>query len=320
MMRSESFPLTFVCPRCHSPLEMISEDELCCVTDGLAFQRQEGIWRFLLPEDEARYARFIQDYETIRKAEGRGSADPAYYRALPDRDLTGRFTQDWRFRAASFQLLTRQILPTLEERGNGRLKILDLGAGVGWLSNRLAARGHYLAAIDLTVNAWDGLGAYIHYENSFLPVQADYNRLPLPDRSVDLVVFNASFHYATSFDAALRECLRVLQPGGLVVVLDTPVYRRDESGRRMVGEREDSFQRLYGFPSNALPSENYLTPARLEELAAGLGIRWKYSIPVYPLSWSVKHWIARLRSRRELARFPMIAGTLNQRDQESLTS
>ena len=37
--------------------------------------------------------RFLEDYSRIRQAEGRGSDDPAYYLALPYRDLSGRL--DW---------------------------------------------------------------------------------------------------------------------------------------------------------------------------------------------------------------------------------
>jgi len=99
-----------------------------------------------------------------------------------------------------------------------------------------------------------------------------------------------------------------LKPGGQVVILDSPVYDRDSSGFQMVREREALFQGRYGFPSNAIPSENYLTPPRLEELAASLGISWRFYSPVYGLRWVMKRWIARLRSQHELARFPVIAG------------
>ena len=84
----------------------------------------------------------MRDYESIRRAEGRGSDDPAYYRALPFEDLTDRFRSDWQIRATSFRALVRHVLEPAEARQRGPLRVLDLGAGSGWLSNRLAQRGH----------------------------------------------------------------------------------------------------------------------------------------------------------------------------------
>ena len=65
-----------------------------------------------------------------------------------------------------------------------------------------------------------------------------------------------------------------LKPGGVLVLLDTPVYRDASSGAQMVRERETQFQKEYGFASNALASENYLTRPRLKELGQVLNVRW----------------------------------------------
>jgi hypothetical protein len=42
-----------------------------------------------LPEREAHFSRFVEDYEFIRASEGRGSTSDDYYLALPYRDLSG---------------------------------------------------------------------------------------------------------------------------------------------------------------------------------------------------------------------------------------
>jgi SAM-dependent methyltransferase len=306
-MDAEDHPFDFACPRCHSALVQSAPDELCCTLEGSVYPRQEGIWRFLDADGQARYRRFIREYETVRQAEGRGIPKQEYYRALPFEDLSGRFVQDWRVRSASFRAFVMGILQPLTVDSNP-LKILDLGAGNGWLSNRLAGSGHHLAAIDLSTNELDGLGAHMQYENRFIPLQADFNHLPFPGEHVDLVIFNASLHYATSFEEALRESLRVLKPGGQVVILDTPLYRQAYSGEQMVREREALFQRQYGFPSNAIPSENFLTNERLESLAESLGLRWEFFYPHYNLRWRSRRWIARMRNGREVARFVVIAG------------
>jgi SAM-dependent methyltransferase len=283
-------------------------DRVTCPKDGLEFWRIDGIWRFLLPESEAHYAQFIRDYEAIRQAEGRGSSSPEYYRALPFKDLSRRHTSDWRIRARSYNVLVKNVLTRLQDPLERSLKILDLGAGNGWLSNQLAAQGDRVIAVDLLINEQDGLGAWKHYEHSFTPAQAEFNHLPIMDRFADALIFNASFHYSENYVETLKEALRVLSPRGVVVIMDSPIYRRDASGQKMVTERETQFKEKYGFASDNLQSENYLTYARLKELGGQLHVRWKILRPFYGLRWMLRPLVATLLRRREPAKFHLIVG------------
>ncbi|HWQ13627.1 MAG TPA: class I SAM-dependent methyltransferase [Roseiflexaceae bacterium] len=291
------------CPACRAALE-VEGDAAMCAGCGAAYRRTGGIWRLLLPERAAYFARFVAEYEAVRRAEGRGAEGPDYYRALPFADLSGRFREDWRIRARSFEALLRYVVAPLE-RG-GRLRVLDLGAGCGWLAYRLAQRGHAAAAADLLTGERDGLGAFVHYDAPFLPVQAEFERLPLASGQLGLVVVNAALHYATDYAVVLREALRLLRPGGVLAVMDTPVYHDASSGAQMVRERGDAFERRYGFRGEALPCENYLSYRRLEELAAELGVRWRIFRPRHGLRWALRPLRARLRGRREPASFPLL--------------
>lgn len=297
---------TLVCPRCHGPLEWLSADTLSCPADQQTYQRCDGIWRMLSPERVAHFETFMRDYETVRRAEARGSDDPLYYRNLPFSDLTDTFSEDWRIRATSYRALLESVVQPLEGQLGRPLQILDIGAGNGWLAHRLAQHGHDVAAVDLLTNAFDGLGAHIHYETPFTPVQAEFDRLPFANGTVDLVVFNGALHYSTRYQETLSEALRVLQPDGRLAIVDSPVYRHAASGEAMVRERETEFVRRYGFASNSLPSENFLTYRRLDELAEALGIEWRLIEPSYGLDWALRPWKAKLRRRREPAKFLLI--------------
>lgn len=292
--------MNIICPRCKGGLRLESPDQLRCEREALAFHRVDGIWRFLLPERESHYARFISDYETIRRFEGRFSADAAYYRALPFQDLSGRFSRDWRIRAASFRALTG-VLPA-------HSVVLDLGAGNGWLSNRLSANGHEVYAVDLLTNPDDGLGAWRNYETEFTPVQAEFLFLPFPRYSVDAVVFNASLHYAEGYEQALAEALRVLRMDGQLIIMDTPVYHDGESGRKMLAERREQFLSRYGFASDSIQSEGFLTYSSMAVLERELGIRWRHLSPFYGVGWALRPILARLRGRREPAQFGLWLG------------
>lgn len=292
--------MNLICPRCRGDLKLEAPDQLRCEKEALIFHRVDGIWRFLLPERESHYQRFIRDYEAVRRFEGRFSADASYYRALPFQDLSRRFSSDWKIRAASFRLL-QKILPP-------KSSILDLGAGNGWLSNRLALDGHDVFAVDLLVNSEDGLGAWQNYETAFTPIQAEFVHLPFSSTSVDAVIFNASFHYSESYGETLAESLRVLQPNGFLVIMDSPVYHDANSGKKMLAERKAQFLSRYGFASDSIRSEGFLTYDRMNELGKKLGIQWRHLVPFYGLQWAFRPFLARLRGGREPAQFGLWLG------------
>ncbi|HUF39257.1 MAG TPA: class I SAM-dependent methyltransferase [Anaerolineales bacterium] len=292
----------FVCPRCRGALDRESPDGFFCPSDRLTFERRRGIWRFLTPEAIARTAGFIREYETVRQAEGRGWPTSNDYRMLPQTDPADPLAGMWRIRAASFRCFEQRVLG----RMTGKQRVADLGAGSGWLAYRIAIQGHSVDAVDLLDNDWDGLGAHRHYEDAFRPVQASFDELPYRPEVFNLVVFNAAFHYSVDYETTLEHTLAVLKPGGVIAVIDTPVYRREESGRRMVAEREHEFTGRFGFPSNALPLENFLTYERLEKLASSHDLAVRMHFPRASLRRRLEPLAARLRGRREPARFPVI--------------
>jgi SAM-dependent methyltransferase len=310
MTTSLTAPVTstqaLLCHHCATPIADLytTPGQLVCPHCQAVTSCKDGIWRCLTDTQASRYDRFITEYEFIRAAEGRGHIDPAYYRALPDRDLSGKLFAQWKIRARTFHYLERHILQPLAARTDHPLRILDLGAGNGWLSHRLALLGHAPVAVDLLTNQHDGLGAATHFAPTVFPrVQASLDHLPFAAGTFDLAIFNASFHYAENFADILQEALRCLLPGGLVLIADTPWYARESSGLRMVQEKHQRFLTTYGFASNSIPSQEFLTPARLDSLAQTFGLRWTTHRPFYGVAWSLRPLRARLQRRRPPSHF-----------------
>jgi ubiquinone/menaquinone biosynthesis C-methylase UbiE len=88
---------------------------------------------------------------------------------------------------------------------------LDLGCGEGRVARDLKARGHRVIGIDGSqtlvdaARAEDPSGEYLVADAAALPVDA---------ATVDLVVSFMVLHDVDDLDAAVRECARVLRPGG----------------------------------------------------------------------------------------------------------
>ena len=280
----------WACPKCRNQLQ--GGNDLYCRDCRLSFQELDGIRGFLSPSHRPRLDRFIQEYEGIRKAEGR-EFSPVEYRALPFLEASSQRSKEWGIRAATF----RTFQSTLQEWKRGRsepLRACDLGAGNCWLSNRLALEGLQVAAVDLVKNTFDGLGCRGYYSSVFVSVEAEFDRLPFQGDQFDLAVFNASLHYSTDYRITLGEALRVLHPEGRIVVLDSPIYRDAQSGGQMVKERERHFENTFD---------------RLDDLAADLGLTWQQFHPAYGFKWRLKQWRESLVGSRGPAKFLMLVGT-----------
>ena len=274
-------------------------------------------------------AEFRAAYAAHRASEGR-ALDRDALLALPYL-TSGPLAQQWGVRARTYEAFVRHVFAPLHaprstlasrrgdaqrgawsvERGDA-LRLLDLGAGNGWLCWRAATAGCECVALDLRDDAVDGLGAAAAYlaepNGSFARIAASFDALPLADGAFDVVVFNASLHYAVDLAAVLREARRAVRAGGRVVVLDSPFYRRDADGAAMVAEKRRHAAERFGERAEALmalPAIEYLTAERLTDASAGLGLAWRRRRVRYPLWYEIRPSVARLRGRRAPSRFDL---------------
>jgi SAM-dependent methyltransferase len=241
--------------------------------------------------DSATRNRFLADYTKIRHAEGRGSTDAAYYRELPYRDLSGKNAAQWQIRARSFRYFERGILRGMERETGRPLRILDLGAGNGWMSWRLRLRGHSVVALDIFQDKRDGLGALSQYPLPLAGVAAEFDFLPFGDASFDAVIFNSSFHYSADYRRTLREALRCLRPSGRLVIMDSPLYECRAHGELMRAERQ---------------SIEYLDRQTIEDLSRDLNIDCQIGTPWYGFRWALRPLRARLLRQRPPSKFVIL--------------
>jgi ubiquinone/menaquinone biosynthesis C-methylase UbiE len=96
-------------------------------------------------------------------------------------------------------------------------RVIDLGAGNGMASRALILAGAAsVKAVEPDPSDEIGRGA-IARVCAGLPVEAVVGwgeQLPLPDKSADLVFVRQVLHHTRDLPRTLRECARVLRPGG----------------------------------------------------------------------------------------------------------
>jgi len=238
------------CPRCREPfaVEKFLSPVLRCLNCEARYSFRDGIPALIVPERREAVAVFCEKYDVLRLREGWASESPNYYQNLPFRDLTARHAREWRWRAASFRLLQKWLKENCRQT---RWRILDIGAGSGWMSRELAAN-HDVLAIDANAGA-HGLAALPAAQRHFMAVQAESEHLPLAANAFDLAIANASLHYTRNIEKLLEKISAVLRPGAKLIVMDSPAYPTSEAAAA-AHQRSRAYYAQMGAPELA---ENY---------------------------------------------------------------
>jgi ubiquinone/menaquinone biosynthesis C-methylase UbiE len=124
----------------------------------------------------------------------------------------GGLTARWR------DPLQRASLDALELTAADRL--LDVGCGTGWASRTAALTTAPVVGIDLSAEMLTKAVELAAGIDGVSFALADSEHLPFPDASFSAVLCSNSFHHYPDPGSAVSEMVRVLQPGGRLVLGD----------------------------------------------------------------------------------------------------
>lgn len=290
----------FFCPSCRTPLQK-TKDGWRCENESYTFTISDAIPDFILSSRREEIERFLELYQKVRSAEQWGDHDPEFYSTLPYRDTSGTHSDVWKIRAATYDT----FIEHLPVDSGSAPRILDAGAGNCWLSLKLAQRGYHVAAVDINIDSLDGLGVAqrLHKINDglFQPVRAEFDYLPYPDNFFDHIVFNSSLHYSGNPIRTMKRTLRHLRENGTMWILDSPIYKDEESGRMMIEERVIKFKDKYDITVPADLRGNFLTFSDIANNDNLYSV--EYLKPEYNLAWRLKPLVSYIMRRREPASF-----------------
>ena len=287
------------CPECGGPLNE-SGGGLVCARDEGFFATLDGVHRLLGHERQAELAAATAFYCRVRADEGfKHSAE------LPRVPRGHAQARIWRQRARHFS----RFLDWLARERPRAQAIVDIGAGCCWAAERLAERGHSVAALDINLDPLDGLTALDESMGLALGIErieADMEFLPLSAGCADVVLLNGALHYARCPQNVVAEARRILKSTGCIVILDSPVYRRSEDGEAMVKMKKKAFLGRYGYAPCRDAAAGYFTVSELTRLLERSGFEVRLAGWPSRFREMGRDLIETFRHGRRTARFPMV--------------
>jgi ubiquinone/menaquinone biosynthesis C-methylase UbiE len=97
-------------------------------------------------------------------------------------------------------------------------RVLDVGGGTGRVSKHLVGQVGQVCVLDPTLRM-----VQIGRRKGICSILGEAEQLPFPDKALDRILVVHAFHHLRDQAGAVRELMRVLAPGGRVVVEEADV-------------------------------------------------------------------------------------------------
>jgi len=229
-------------PRVSRHLKLLSEA-------GLLQRYQEGTWAFyrlaeeeepgyfsrtlvdLIPDDDPVHTRDLERLRMVREARAKEAAE--YFRAN---------AADWN-RIRSLYVPEEEVEHHLLAACKGKKieALLDIGTGTGRILEIFSPLIKTGLGIDLSHEMLSVARAMLS-EKKISNCQVrlgDMYSIPLDNQSQDVVIFHQVLHFAEDPETTIREAVRVLKPGGIMLIIDFAPhdmeFLREQHAHRRLG-------------------------------------------------------------------------------------
>ena len=151
-------------------------------------------------------------------------------------------------RKGFFSEVVREKAYKVAEIRSGELAV-DVGAGTGFLTEGLLKSGLKVIAVDQSEAMLDEMKKKFEVFQAVEYRTGESENLPIEDKTVDYVFSNMYLHHVKSPLNAIKEMVRVLKPGGKLIITDLDEHRfeflRKEQHDHWMGFRREDIEKWF---------------------------------------------------------------------------
>ena len=209
-----------VCPHCHHVFNQFESKNLRCSNCDIYFETIAGMPDLRTHAD--RYMSLNQERQKAKRLASKKNCNSleeltrAYYAITADVNVTRREQFVRHILGANYRGLA--LLEQLPRNGS----ILEVGCGTGGFLAAAIESGRNAIGIDIAsrwlVVAQKRLQPFLYFRNQHAIYPACVEKMPFADASFEIIVADSLLEHLEDPISAVREMLRVLKPGGMLLI------------------------------------------------------------------------------------------------------
>jgi ubiquinone/menaquinone biosynthesis C-methylase UbiE len=168
---------------------------------------------------------------------------------MSSKEYFNNVANEWdTMRQSFFSESVREKIYQVAEVEKGRT-VADLGAGTGFITEGLIKNGVNVIAVDQSIAMLQKLEEKFLSSGLVKCLNGEAENLPIEDNSVDYAMANMYLHHVETPLAAIREMVRILKPGGKVVITDLDEHSfeflKTEQHDKWMGFKRDDIKKWF---------------------------------------------------------------------------
>jgi 2-polyprenyl-3-methyl-5-hydroxy-6-metoxy-1,4-benzoquinol methylase len=215
-----------------------------------------GVYHLLTSSEFEDLKKHFEGFIRYRKEKNELEQDPNVIQNLP----YSKNDNAWKNKQYTLEILNRHILK--EKPKN----VLIIGAGNGWLCNKIALQGIDCLGTDILYYRYDGLETIDAYSSKFTHLLMHPHEIDRLKSKFDLIVFENNLPYIKDYVQVIQNAKKLLTPQGSIFLVGVSIHLNGINKEvKRISRMQEYFRKNYNHEINTYQTKMFLSDEILEE-------------------------------------------------------